>query len=111
MSIQRLEYLRNALNQRGWSIINETDTSKYGEIYQISSNDTITWGITRNSKHGDIVLTFYIIDHLGNSTHNINDIFYCEIQKKDKRLYFDKIKSQSWSEECKNFIKSLDQFH
>ena len=110
MSIQRLDMLKKQLQRNGWEIKNlYSDDLYYVTGDHKQGGGELEWEITRGCNE-PIVLSFSIPYNYSFQTWSreiLNNIFSCTEHKNGTKLYFDKIKSEEWETNLKNWVNNL----
>lgn len=115
MSLQRIQSLDELLESRGWLVTDmnfdkaqfRNGESSFEKIIEITGYDGFTWKLSRRKSEKSIILDFLLVEQFGNRTISLGDLFSVQVRNTELVLYFDKIKSEKWLQELKQFVDKL----
>lgn len=107
MSLQRIQLLHELLESRAWIVTDIDDESSFEKIIEITKDDGFKWKLSRRNSEKSIILDFSLVEQFGNRTGSLGDLFSVQVRNAESVLYFDKIKSEKWLKELKQFVDEL----
>jgi hypothetical protein len=110
MSKELMHDLLDSFQRYGWEI-EYRDVESFEELFVSDKDDVVRWELFRHSKRGTvrIQLEFDLFGDLGNSSADLNDIFYCLLPSQGHKLLFAKRNTDEWHINLKEFIDEANQ--
>lgn len=95
--------LLHRLEDEGWEVSGEP----LGDDLFYVAGEQVYWRLKSLRVRVERILVFQLCDYLGRRTDELRDVLYVEETTTHSKLYFDKIGSDHWKINLKEFVRSL----
>jgi hypothetical protein len=102
-----MEDLLEALRNHGWCLRGEGGSGDRGDLFRLE-DDMVCWTIAKEGIPSEVQLEFHAFGDLGQRTHSLTDILYCQVVGHDEKLYFVRREKQEWHRNLERFIQYLN---